>query len=233
MRLKKLVKTLLGASTFMTLAGCSFVHAGEQVEETQRIERDDADQLKMEIEMGVGELTLATGSEDWLEGSFLYPENFLTPELSYQDGTITLSQTEGKKKFLNNQKSEWDVLLTNQIPVDLALQTWAAESKLDLKEAWLQNLSIEAGVGELTVDLSGDYEESFDATIETGVGESTVYLPEDTGVKITVEKGIGDIETDGLLKSGDSWVNEAYDSSGPRIHINAEMGVGDLAFIVK
>ncbi|WP_160914706.1 toast rack family protein [Halobacillus litoralis] len=231
--MKKLVKTLLGASTFMTLAGCSFVHAGEQVEETQRIERDDADQLKMEIEMGVGELTLATGSEDWLEGSFLYPENFLTPELSYQDGTITLSQTEGKKKFLNNQKSEWDVLLTNQIPVDLALQTWAAESKLDLKEAWLQNLSIEAGVGELTVDLSGDYEESFDATIETGVGESTVYLPEDTGVKITVEKGIGDIETDGLLKSGDSWVNEAYDSSGPRIHINAEMGVGDLAFIVK
>ncbi|MEC3884812.1 toast rack family protein [Halobacillus sp. HZG1] len=231
--MKKLIKTLLGASTFMTLAGCSFVQAGEQVEETQRVERDDADQLKMEIEMGVGELTLDTGSEDWLEGSFLYPENFLTPELSYQDGTITLSQTEGKKKFINNQKSEWDVLLSNQIPVDLAIRTGAAESKLDLKEAWLQNLSIEAGVGELTVDLSGDYEESFDATIETGVGESTVYLPKDTGVKITAEKGIGDIETDGLMQSGDSWVNEAYDSRGPRIHINAEMGVGDLAFIVK
>ncbi|MBN9653223.1 hypothetical protein J0K78_03015 [Halobacillus sp. GSS1] len=231
--MKKLVKTLLGASSLMTLAGCSFVHAGEQVEETQRIERDDADQLKIEIEMGVGELTLATGSEDWLEGSFLYPENFLTPELSYQDGTITLSQTKGKKKFLNNQKSEWDVLLTNQIPVDLAILTGAAESKLDLKEARLQNLSIEAGVGELTVDLSGDYEESFDATIETGVGESTVYLPKDTGVKITAEKGIGEIKTDGLKQSGDAWVNQAYDPGGKRIHINAEMGVGDLTFIVK
>ncbi|WP_406944114.1 toast rack family protein [Halobacillus sp. SY10] len=231
--MKKLYKTLVGASALMTLAGCSFVHAGEQVEETQRVQQDDADQLKVEIDMGVGELTLGTGPEDWLEGSFIYPENRLTPELSYQDGTIMLSQTKQKKKFINNQKSEWDVLLTNKILVDLSIQTGAAESTLDLTAAKLQNLSIEAGVGEMTVDLSGDYEESFDAKIETGVGESTVYVPKETGVKITAEKGIGDISTDGLTKMGDSWVNEVYDSSETRIHIDAEMGVGDLKFIVR
>ncbi|WP_167449502.1 toast rack family protein [Halobacillus trueperi] len=231
--MKKLYKTLVGASALMTLAGCSFVHAGEQVEETQRIQQDDAEELKVEIDMGVGELTLGTGSEDWLEGSFIYPENHLTPDLYYQDGTIRLSQTKEKKKFINNQKSEWDVLVTKRIPVDLSIQTGAAESTLDLSAAKLQNLSIEAGVGEMTVDLSGDYEESFDAKIETGVGESTVYVPKETGVKITAEKGIGDITTDGLTKTGDSWVNEAYDSSETRIHIDAEMGVGDLKFIVK
>ena len=144
-----------------------------------------------------------------------------------------LSQTKQKKKFINNQKSEWDVLLTNKIPVELSIQTGASESILDLTAAKLQNLSIEAGVGEMTVDLSGDYEESFDAKIETGVGESTVYVPKETGVKITAEKGIGGITTGGLTKMGDAWVNEAYDSSETRIHIDAEMGVGDLKFIVK
>ncbi|WP_394217520.1 toast rack family protein [Halobacillus trueperi] len=231
--MKKLYKTLVGASALMTLAGCSFVHAGEQVEETQRVQKDEAEKLKVEIDMGVGELSLGTGSEDWLEGSFIYPENHLTPELSYQDGTINLSQTKHKKNFINNQKSEWDVLLTKNVPVDLSIRTGAAESTLDLTAAKLQNLSIEAGVGELTVDLSGEYEESFDAKIETGVGESTVYLPKETGVKITAEKGIGDISTEGLTKTGDSWVNEAYDSSENLIHIDAEMGVGDLNFIVK
>ncbi|MGR9049769.1 toast rack family protein [Halobacillus faecis] len=231
--MKKLFKTLVGASTLMTLAGCSFVHAGEQVEETQRVQQDDADQLKVDIDMGVGELTLGTGSEDWLEGSFLYPESYLTPELSYQDETIKLTQTKVKKKFINHQKSEWDVLLTERIPVDLSIQTGAAESKLDLKTAKLKNLSLEAGVGELTVDLSGDYEESFDVKMETGVGESTIYLPQGTGVKITAVKGIGEITTDGFTKMGDSWVNEAYDSSETRIHIDAEIGVGDLGFIVK
>ncbi|WLR46589.1 toast rack family protein [Halobacillus litoralis] len=231
--MKKLFKTLVGASTLMTLAGCSFVHAGEQVEETQRVQQDEANQLQVDIDMGVGELTLGTGSEDWLEGSFLYPESYLIPELSYQNETIKLTQAKVKKKFINNQKSEWDVLLTNRIPVDLSIQTGAAESTLDLKAAKLQNLSLEAGVGELIVDLSGDYEESFDVKMETGVGESTVYLPQRTGVKITAEKGIGEITTDGLTKMGDSWVNEAYDSSETHIHIDAEIGVGDLTFIVK
>ncbi|GEN54913.1 toast rack family protein [Halobacillus faecis] len=231
--MKKIYKTLLGASSLMALAGCSFVQAGEQVEETLRVEHAEAEKLNVEIDMGVGALTLGTGTEDWLEGSFLYPENHWIPKLSHRNDTIKLTQTKQKKKIMNKQKSEWDVLLTKNTPLDLSIQTGAAETTLDLTEAKLHNLSIEAGVGECTVDLSGDYEESFDSKIQTGVGESIVYLPKKTGVKVTAEKGIGEIHMEGLTKMGDSWVNEAYDSSATRIHIDAEMGVGDLTFIVK
>ncbi|CAN5656756.1 hypothetical protein BH18ACT11_BH18ACT11_20660 [soil metagenome] len=66
------------------------------------------------------------------------------------------------------------------------------------------------GAGETTVDLTGDYTQSFDASIEGGIGEATVMLPSDVGVRVRAEGGVGKINAEGLTREGDSYVNDAY-----------------------
>jgi predicted membrane protein len=53
------------------------------------------------------------------------------------------------------------------------------------------------GAGKTTVDLTGDYAKSFDASIQGGVGEATVLLPSDVGVKAKAEGGLGKINAEG------------------------------------
>lgn len=57
----------------------------------------------------------------------------------------------------------------------------------------LRRLEVTNGAGSLTLDLRGDWQRDLDARIEGGVGEITVYLPEDRGVRVNVQQGIGEI----------------------------------------
>lgn len=233
--MKNLWKTLTGLFAVLVLSGCSFVQAGEKVQETKTIEKDDAEELRLDIDMGVGNLNIESGAEDWLEGRFLYTENQLTPELSYDDeqGVITLDQQQEKKNAIKNTNNDWDLILTDQVPLEMSIKSGTASSHLYLGGLPLKELDIETGVGEMMLDLTGDWQESFSATIDNGVGKSTVFLPHQTGVKITAEKGLGKILTEGLIRKDGYWVNDVYDTSEVQIDIVAEVGVGDLNFIVK
>ena len=88
-----------------------------------------------------------------------------------------------------------------------------------------------AGVGEITVDLGGDWKESFDARISSGVGKMTVILPKDTGVRIHSDKGIGSASFENLISKGNGvYVNKAYEDAKVQIDLDADIGVGEVTF---
>ncbi|CAM5679659.1 hypothetical protein LSPH24S_08318 [Lysinibacillus sphaericus] len=102
---------------------------------------------------------------------------------------------------------------------------------LDLRGLKLEKLDIETGVGDLNVDLGGDWKKSFKTNIETGVGQTTVILPSEVGVKITTEKGIGSMNLEGFIAKGKGvFVNEAYEKADIVLEVNSELGVGDVTF---
>ena len=78
------------------------------------------------------------------------------------------------------------------------------------------------------MDLTGDYAQSFDASIEGGVGEATVLLPSEVGVKAKAEGGLGTINAEGLQKVGDSYVNDAYGESDVNLSVDVKGGVGEI-----
>ena len=102
---------------------------------------------------------------------------------------------------------------------------------MDLKGLNLSTLEVNAGVGDMTIDLGGKWEKSFDASLEMGVGKSTIILPKEVGVKIISSKGIGNTNFVGFISEGDGiYVNEAYKDADVIINLTTELGIGEVNF---
>ncbi|WP_160909452.1 hypothetical protein [Pontibacillus yanchengensis] len=61
--------------------------------------------------------------------------------------------------------NEWDVNLTKDIPLQLNVNIGASDTSLNLSGLQLSELSIHSGVGEMDVDLSGTWKDSFNVDL--------------------------------------------------------------------
>ncbi|MFJ7662501.1 toast rack family protein [Lysinibacillus sp. NPDC097162] len=232
---KFLYFALMVSASLIVLTGCSSFVPEKEKEDTFSVKKDDAKKLDVEINLGVGEMTVAKGATEWMEGSAQYNIKKLAPKVHYKQrgktGDLVIEHKGSTKVRIGNIKNVWDIELNEDIPMDLSVETGASKARLDLRGLQLENLDIETGVGDLYVDLGGEWKESFETNIETGVGQTTVILPSKVGVKITTEKGIGSINLEGFIAKGKGvYVNEVYEQADVILDINSEIGVGDITF---
>ncbi|SCX86527.1 toast rack family protein [Lysinibacillus fusiformis] len=234
--MKKLVGlgVVMGTSVFV-LSGCFSFMPNKMQEETILVEKDKAKTLEVDIDLGVGEMNLTGGAKEWVEGKADYNIKKLAPQVTYDvsgdTGEVEIKHKGSTKLGISNIKNTWAIQLNDDIPMDLTVETGASLANLDLQGLQLEKLDIEAGVGDLTVNLGGDWKKSFKANIETGVGQTTIIVPSKVGVKLTTEKGIGSSNIEGLISKGQGvYVNEAYDKADVVLDIKSEIGVGDITF---
>jgi len=234
------VKKLVGLGVVMgtsalVLSGCFSFIPNKMREEAILVEKDKAKALEVDIDLGVGEMNVSGGAKEWVEGNAEYNVKKLAPQVDYDlhgdTGEVEIKHKGSTKLGLSNIKNTWAIQLNDSIPMDLNVETGASLANLDLQGLQLEKLDIEAGVGDLTVNLGGDWKKSFTTTIETGVGQTTVILPSKVGVKLTTEKGIGSSNVEGLMSKGNGvYVNEAYDKADVVLEVNSELGIGEITF---
>ncbi|MFJ7737375.1 toast rack family protein [Lysinibacillus sp. NPDC097287] len=232
---KPLLIGLVFSATLLILSGCISFVTEEDKEESISVKKDKAKELDVELNLDLGEITVQKGAKEWVEGSAIYNLKKLKPQVQYDlrrdIGEVVIEHKDQNRFKISEIKNEWNLKLTDEIPINLSVNTGAAMANLDLRGLKIQDLDIETGVGELSIDLRGDWEKSFETDIETGVGQTTVYLPSEVGVKITIEKGIGTANVVGFISKGDNiYVNEAYEDAKVILTVNAEMGVGEVSF---
>jgi hypothetical protein len=238
---KNILVGLLISTNLVWMAGCSSTVLGkEDQQSTIHIEKDKAEQLDITLNVGAGSLNVTEGAKDWVEGEIQYNVDDLEPKVSYKrSGDIGKVVIEQSKKDLSgikfgDVKNDWELQLSNHIPLELEVNTGASETKLDLQGLQLEGLNVNAGVGDVTVDLSGDWQESFDVDLKMGVGQSTIILPKDVGVRIKSTKGIGHADFEGFISEGNGvYVNEAYENADVKIDVNTELGIGEANFVLE
>lgn len=285
----------------LTITGCT-IHIGdgsngvneiETIEtrtETFVSEKEDKDELTLDVEMGIGELNIQGGSSKALEASIDYNVEKWKPIFSENNldkgKKITLEQPRtnhiNTNPFTNKVVYDWDINLNSEIPVTLNADLGVSKSNIDMSKVNVKKLDIDAGVGDVNIDMIGDYENKIDIDInggvgkvnidmtgeykekidldieagvgnidvnldgnykndvnidlEGGVGSTKVTLPEDIGVYVEVEKGIGGISIKNnklKLVSNDNgtkiYKNDIYDSAEVKMNINMEVGVGSVS----
>lgn len=204
------------------------------------VEKDDAKQLDVNLEFGAGDFTLTGGSDEWFSGTANYNHRKLKPEVKYKSkrdrGVITVVQNEGINfgfDNFRNIRNNWDVEITDQVPVNLNVDLGATEALLDLRGVQLHSLKIDSGVGDSTLDLSGETKSGYKAKIDVGVGDFTIFVPENYGVKVTATKGIGQVNVPNLTSKGNGiYVNDTYNGKD-YIDLTIDMGVGNVDVIMK
>jgi len=161
--------------------------------------------LEMEIEVGAGE-----GDLDF-SGLQL---TALALDLGAGDSEIQFDEPNG---------AEMDSLTVD-----------AGASKLGvfgLGHASPQEIEVQGGVGDITLDFTGDWTRAADVRITAGVGMVTLHLPDDVGVQVIVEGGLSSVDVSGLKRVGDAYVNDAFGEADVELHIHVTTGVGALRLL--
>jgi hypothetical protein len=227
---------------------------GKLQTESQVVELGGAESVRVEIWMGAGKLDVAGGAGGLLDADFTYNVAEFKPEVAYSSNVLTIRQpdVEGRASLwdLDDYRYEWDLRLNDSVAMDMSIDVGAGAADLKLGSLSLTKLDIEAGAGDVTVDLagasslarlnigigagevavdlSGDWQVDLDAEIKGGVGKATLRLPRGVGVRVDVEGGLGKVNASGLKKDGDAYVNDAYGESEVTLRIDVQAGVGEI-----
>ena len=214
---------------------------GETKEEDKTIDASGEKELKVDLNIGVGKLEVKGSCDKILDAKFTYNVERWRPGVDYSKtgdkGNLKISNPKGSFNCINGNKvkNQWDISLNKDIPLSIDLEAGVVgDCNLNLSDMNLRQLIIEAGVGNVKVDASGDYKNDIDVKVEGGVGNTTIYVPENMGVKVNAEKGVGRINADGFKKQGsNTFINDSYESSRNRMEVDVEAGVGNITIKQK
>lgn len=91
-----------------------------------------------------------------------------------------------------------------------------------------RRMSVQGGVGEITLNFTGEWADSAEIDITAGVGSITLCLPDNVGIKVEVE-GLSDINATGFhLRDDRYYVNNAFGETEIELHINITAGVSNI-----
>lgn len=218
------------------MVGCVRVEmpAAAYTTDSDRITAGDATELTAAIDMGAGKLSIAGGAGELMAGEYEFTRAEWRPEVDYSvssgEGKLTVRQpSDPSVGFIGNYRYAWDIALTDDLPLDLAVNMGAGEADLDLRGTDLRLLSVNLGAGDTTIDLSGSWAHDVTADVNAGAGTLTLRVPAQVGVRIVgYQDGLGSYRADGFAQDGDALVNDAYETAEVRFDIVLRRGLGEV-----
>jgi hypothetical protein len=233
-----IMKPALAIAAMIALTACDidFVRTGPDEHETKSIDLDKSEMARVEIKMGVGELTVDGGSSKLMDADFTYNVPSWKPVVRYSStgfrGNLIIEQPSGSRGG-SHVNYRWNVRLNDSVPLDISAKLGAGEARLNLGSLNLRSVAMNAGVGEVRLDLRGKPQRDYDVSVHGGVGKATVYLPPDVGVIANARGGIGDIKVRGLQKRDGMWINPGHEHAPVTIHLEVHGGVGEIELIAE
>jgi N-terminal domain of toast_rack, DUF2154/Cell wall-active antibiotics response 4TMS YvqF len=223
----------MAAAMFLGSCGPQRVEVGELRTQTRSVDAEDAESVRANLRIALGELNVSGGADELMEADFAYNVSAWEPRVNYElggdTGELNVEQ-QGLGEGIPNRdvRNEWDLRLNDDIPMDLAVQMGGGVSNLDLDSLILTGLNLGMGAGATTVDLTGNWERDLSAVVRGGAGEVTLLLPSQIGVRVNAGTRLGRVNADGLRKEGEAFVNDAYGDSDTNLEVDVSGGVGQI-----
>jgi hypothetical protein len=218
------------------------VWAGETTSQIISHPIGDASSADVDINFGVGELEimktpdagiLMEGTLDITEDESLIKDYFIQNGVAYLELESTGTQFYPSWLFddyWDDYQRNWELNLTDDIPIDLSIDTGVGQAIIDLADIQLEDLNIDSGIGETRVYLPDSG--SFNAWISLGIGELVVYVPSDLLVRIHMDTGLGNNSISGdYIHSGSVYYSPGFDDTGEWVELYVDGGIGDVRVV--
>jgi hypothetical protein len=109
------------------------------------------------------------------------------------------------------------------------LAVGAAEfSATGLGNAHFQELEFKGGVGDVTLDFTGDWPADASATIEMGLGSLTLVVPDGLGVRISKTGFLASLDAPDYSKVDGAWQSPGWDSASRHLDIRLRAALGTI-----
>jgi hypothetical protein len=188
------------------------------------------------IAMGVGRLRIADldQTSTLIAGEIAYPESNRVDRTFGVRGdiaTFTLHEQDSQRNSLikyRNDDTLWDLRLALATPMRLTIEAGVGESTLDLTQLKVTDLDLKTGIGTTTLTLPRHG--PIQAHVEGGIGNTTVRIPAGVAARITLDAGIGNVEVLGnYQRRGNSYISPDFDSAANRVDLTTSSGIGTIA----
>jgi hypothetical protein len=196
---------------------------------------EEARQAEITLASGVSQLVVdsAPTPNQLIEGTVVPLRSERIVEDFQQDGDLaqyTLKSEESGFTFPGwgwGNRGQWNLRLTQNVPLDLTVSTGVGEATLNLERLQLTALDVDTGVGETTITLPG--RGGFRAAIDGGVGGVTILIPASLGVRVEAEAGIGSVDVEGDFTQDDKVYTSAnYARAEDKAEVDVSGGVGSI-----
>lgn len=156
-------------------------------------------------------------------------------ELDFELGDLTIAEYQ-----LRNWAGETRVKFSE--PNRMTMRTFDVNVKvgevrlLNLGNALFEEADINSGIGELTVDFTGQGLDRSMARIDLDIGETRITVPENVGTKLKVTKFLflSDVHYPNWFeKRGSYYYSENYDDSKKTLYLMISTGIGELGINVN
>jgi hypothetical protein len=193
------------AITFMLL-GCSLTVNVPTVETTttkvfevsQPIPAN-VDTTSVQIDMGAGRLSIASGTTQLVEGKISYNVANWEPKVSTNSNGVIISQDHSTNVGIPNNeiKNNWDLKL-GETPIDLTISAGAYEGNIDLSGLSITNLEINDGASKAVVRFDSlNPVEMQNLVYKTGASQVDLLgLANANTSNVSFESGAGDYTLD-------------------------------------
>jgi hypothetical protein len=174
--MKRLYWIILGAIAVLGLSGCCCcfptgskvssqvarnIQAGAVQRQTRQVNLDGAKRVKAVIQFGDGRLDVEGGDPELLSGEFLYNLPELEPVIVYdvqgEQGVLDVrheSQAIPWDRLAREVRNEWQLRLTDRVPLDLDIAVGASDGKLQLGGLQLTSLGLTAGAADMVMSFA-------------------------------------------------------------------------------
>ncbi|MEO8609880.1 MAG: DUF5668 domain-containing protein [Chloroflexota bacterium] len=184
----------------------------------------DAQSAHISLDLSVADTTVKalTDSNDLFQADLTYIGDLDYEVVNEPVKTISLRQvneSNGGIRFLDwnfwdhDQKLNWDIGLSKNVPLDLDVTSGVSNSTLDLQDLDLTSLHVNSGVGSTELTLPA-MQDSYTVDISGGAGSTNITVEEGTTVDFTIQGGVGSVTVD---------VPE-----GAAVRVEASTGVGSV-----
>jgi hypothetical protein len=242
----------------LTILSCGFTNNADinKGDFNKNIPIGHTKELKTEINFAVGDLNIKPCSNHLAEGEYNYSDEKLKPVISFNEesgkGYLKISAFDDNedKDYNDSDSCQWNIALNKNIKNGITVKMIAGKGNIDLHDCAITrfetkmaageldinlrntsvpNLNFKAIAGEAVIDLSGKWKNDLNADIKGGVGEITLKLPSQVGIRMNITGLIGDIDTPGFTKEGNTYTNDSYGKTDETLYIELTGGVGNVS----
>jgi len=188
---------------------------------------DGINKIEMRINLGAAKINV-----DALSGSGrIYNGNFSgKEELAIQnsvEGSIGKTTFEEKPGFHFGKDKErtLNLEISQNLPLDLEINTGASTLDLDFSKIDLQKLNIDSGATKGKIRF-GLIEKKIDAIISTGASDYKLMIPKSFAISVSSDSALtgNNFESVGLIKQGKFYKSPNYEQSENQIMIKLSSG---------